>query len=227
MELLGLSVASKVLHGGIQGTTATIRHLMGGGFLGAVALFAIFVGIIGTNTLDDYTGSLSLQTAGLRILRPLTAGVSAVLSFLVSLWFIYGDEDLPSKAQNFLLVLSYWITAWLGIVAVDWFRRRGRVDVDVLDHERGLHNGFAALIAMLAGVLCALPLSNTTMGYNFITGHPHASFLDYLLGKFAIDHFHGADVGFLSGFIVAALLYAVLDRRTGANVRYLPLGTSR
>ena len=220
MELLGLAVATRILAGGISGASKTIRDLMGGGFLGGVALVAIFLSIVGTNTLDDYTGSISLQTAGLRILRPATAVISAVLSFLVSLWFIYGGEELASKVQNFLLFISYWITAWLGVVAVDWVRRRGSVDVGVLDRLRNIHSGWQALVSMLVGFLCALPFSNTTIGYNYVTGHPDSP-LRWLIGEFSINNLHGVDLGFLVGFVVAAVLYMILDRRTGSQVRYL------
>lgn len=226
MELLGLAVANKILNGGIFGASATIRDLMGGGFIGGVTLFAIYLGIVGVNSLDDYTGSLSLQTAGIRLIRPVTAGVTATLAFLVSLWFIYGGEQLASKAQNFLLFIGYWVTAWLAVVAVDWYRRRGQVDVQALDdyarrRNRSTHAGIPALVAMIIGFLAALPVSNTTIGYNFVTGHPDSP-LRYLVGQFSIVNMHGVDLGFFVGFVVAAVVYAVLDRRTGDRVPFLP-----
>lgn len=230
MELLGLAVAHKILGGGIYGASATVRNLMGGGFIGGLALLAIYLGIVGVNSLDDYTGSLSLQTAGVRLIRPVTAVITAVLAFLVSLWFIYGGEQLANKAQNFLLFIGYWITAWLGVVAVDWYRRRGQVDVESLDRYTkrqgrvAMHAGIPALIAMVVGFIAALPVSNTTIGYNFVTGHPNSP-LRYLFGQFSIVDMHGVDLGFLVGFIVSAVLYALLDRRTGDRVPFLPKST--
>jgi nucleobase:cation symporter-1, NCS1 family len=226
MELLGLAVAHQILSGGIYGASATVRNLMGGGFVGGLTLLAIYLGIVGVNSLDDYTGSLSLQTAGIRLIRPATAGITAVLAFIVSMWFIYGGEQLAGKAQNFLLFIGYWITAWLGVVAVDWVRRRGRVDVRALDQytlRRGgvtMHAGIPALVAMVVGFIAALPVSDTTIGYNFVTGHPHSP-LRYLVGEFSIVDLHGADLGFVAGFIVSAVVYVLLDRKTGGRVPFL------
>jgi len=86
--------------------------------------------------------------------------------------------------------------------------------------------GIPALIAMIVGFIAALPVSNTTIGYNYITGHPDSP-LRYLFGQFSIVDMHGVDLGFLVGFIVSAGLYMLLDRRTGNQVPFLPGGTAR
>jgi cytosine/uracil/thiamine/allantoin permease len=118
------------------------------------------------------------------------------------------------------------------VVAVDWYRRRGQVDVASLDRYTKrtggvvMHGGIPALIAMIVGFIAALPVSNTTIGYNFITGHPHSP-LRFLFGQFSIVDMHGVDLGFLVGFVVSAGLYVLLDRRTGSQVPFLPGGTAR
>ena len=51
-------------------TVHQIYDLLGGGIIGAIAMVAIFFGTVAVNAMNDYTGSLSLQAAGIRIPRP-------------------------------------------------------------------------------------------------------------------------------------------------------------
>src|SRR5207247_9343956 len=117
-------------------------------------------------------GSLALQSAGIRMRRPIAAAVTGVAAFALSLWYLYGSESLPDKAENFLLFIVYWISPWLGVVAVDWIRRRGRVDTSRLINLKGLHGGGAAVIAFLVGFAASVPFSNTVAGSNFVTSPP-------------------------------------------------------
>jgi nucleobase:cation symporter-1, NCS1 family len=211
IELLGLAVASQILDGGLGGTVTTIRDIMGGGLLGVIGVIAAYLGIVSINALDDYTGSLSLQAAGVKLMRPVTALISATAAFIASLVFIYGSDDLPTKAQNFLLFIAYWVSAWLGIVTVDYIQKRGRFDPARLSDESRLPSGKSALLAFVIGTLAALPFSNTTFGYDFISAHPD-SWLRYLLGDITINSLHGADIGLVVGFCVAAIVYLVLTQ---------------
>src|SRR6266511_266659 len=151
MEILGLAVAGKILDLGTIGTAVAIRDFIGAG-LGQIALIAIYLGTVAVNALNDYTGSLSVQAAGIRIRRPVAAFITGVASFGLSLWYLYGSESLPNKAENFLLFIVYWISPWLGIIAVDWFRRRGRVDTGRLMDLKSLRSGAPAGIAVIVGV---------------------------------------------------------------------------
>jgi NCS1 family nucleobase:cation symporter-1 len=61
---------------GIAGATALgaetaegVRSVMGGGFLGGLALVVIALASIGSNAMNDYSGSLALQTVGVRVRR--------------------------------------------------------------------------------------------------------------------------------------------------------------
>ena len=218
MEILGLAVAAKILALGTIGTAVAIRDFIGSG-LGQIALIAIYLGTVSVNALNDYTGSLSLQAAGIRIRRPIAAFVTGVASFALSLWYLYGSASLPDKAENFLLFIVYWISPWLGIVAVDWIRRRGRVDTNRLINLRALHAGAPAVVAFVVGFAASIPFSNTVAGFNFVTSHPGWRFF---IGWFPAHGLHGADLGFLVWFVVSALVYAVLDRRSSPDELYLP-----
>ncbi|SFP17621.1 purine-cytosine permease family protein [Amycolatopsis rubida] len=178
-------------------TAAGVSTLLGGGVLGAVALLVIALAAVSSNAMNDYSGSLALQTVGVRVRRPVSAVVVTVLAFALILWMHSGD--LAAKFQNVLLVVSYWIPPFLGVVVPDWLRRtrRGR-EVDVLAELRRPVRSWAALAAFVAGFAAAVPFMNTTV----YTG-PVAAAL------------HGADLAYYAGFVVSLAAYTLLrGRRT-------------
>src|SRR5262249_14804505 len=88
LEVLGLSVAAIVTGNSV----GTIRDkVLGGGALGGVAMVAFFLGTISVNVMNDYTGSLSLQAAGIRVWRPLSALIVAAAAFFLALWINSGN----------------------------------------------------------------------------------------------------------------------------------------
>jgi hypothetical protein len=147
MMLLGLAVAHRVVSAGTLGTASAIRHLVGGGFLGVIAMIAIYLATLAADVVNDYTGSLSIQAAGLRVRRPVVAALNGGAAFALSAWFLYGSGALYNKVENLLLFFTYWISAWLGVVIVDWVRRKGRVNTAELQDFAGLRWSAPALIA--------------------------------------------------------------------------------
>lgn len=176
-------------------TAAGVSTLLGGGVLGAVALLVIALAAVSSNAMNDYSGSLALQTVGVRVRRPVSAVVVTVLAFALILWMHSGD--LAAKFQNVLLVVSYWIPPFLGVVVPDWLRRtrRGR-EVDVLTELRRPVRSWAALVAFVVGFAAAVPFMNTTV----YTG-PVAAAL------------HGADLAYYAGFVVSLVAYTLLRGR--------------
>ncbi len=114
-------------------TAAGVRDVMGGGILGAVALLVIALASIGSGVMNDYSGSLALQTmGGVRVRRPFSAALVSAVAFLLILW-LHG-ADTATRFQDVLLLVGYWIPAFVALVAIDWvLRTRGRLDpaVDV------------------------------------------------------------------------------------------------
>jgi nucleobase:cation symporter-1, NCS1 family len=215
MMLLGLSVAQRVASAGTLGTSAAIRDLVGGGFLGVVAMIAVYLATVAADVVNDYTGSLSLQAAGITLRRPVIAAINGLAAFAFSAWFLYGRGALYNKVENLLLFFTYWISAWLGVVIVDWIRRKGRVNTAELQNFTGLKWSAPALIAFVVGFICSIPFSNTTAGYDFVTSHP--GFKDFV-GYFSFGPLHQADLGFIVAFVVAAVLYGVLQRKPATSI---------
>ncbi|MGW7537263.1 purine-cytosine permease family protein [Amycolatopsis sp. NPDC054798] len=182
-------------------TAAGVSTLLGGGVLGAVALLVIALAAVSSNAMNDYSGSLALQTVGVRVKRPISAVVVTVLAFALILWMHSGD--LAAKFQNVLLVVSYWIPPFLGVVVPDWLRRtrRGR-EVDVLAELRRPVRSWAALVAFVVGFAAAVPFMNTTV----YTG-PVAAAL------------HGADLAYYAGFVVSLAAYTLLRGRRPVDLQ--------
>ncbi|MDQ0377897.1 purine-cytosine permease family protein [Amycolatopsis thermophila] len=173
-------------------TTAGISALLGGGVLGTIALVVIALTAVSSNAMNDYSGSLALQTIGVRVRRPVSAVVVTVIAFALIMWM--HDGDLASKFEDVLLVIGYWIPPFVGVVALDWWSRtrRGR-RFDVLEEVATPQPGWPAVVAFALGCAGVVPFMNTSV----FTG-PVASAA------------HGADLAYYVGFVVSAIVYALL-----------------
>lgn len=185
VQALGIAAAGVLT----DQTTEGIRSIMGGGTLGALALLAIALGSVASNAMNDYSGSLALQTVGVKVRRPVSAGVVAVLAFGLIMWLHTGD--LTSRFQGVLLFVSYWIPAFIAIVVVDWRRRStGRLVVDPSTETTNSADAAAALVSFVVAFAAAVPFMNTEV---FVG--PVAAWL------------HGADLAYFVNFLVALTLY--------------------
>ncbi len=196
VEALGLLVADKATKGG---AVDTINTILSGTPLAALAMLAIGIGTVAVNAMNDYTGSLSLQAAGIRVPRVYSAIVVAILGFLVTLWLNAGD--LVGKIENILLFLSYWIAPWAAVVLADWRLRRGRANVARLVDFGSLPSGLLALASLVIGFVVSLPFQQSSLGEDLrkSTGLPINALSD--------DVLHYADLAYLVGFLVAFVVF--------------------
>src|SRR4051794_9305681 len=99
-------------------TAEGVRSVMGGGLLGGLALLIIALASIGSGVMNDYSGSLALQTIGVRVRRPVSALIVAALAYPLILWL--NAADTATRFQNVLLLVSYWIPGFVSVVVIDW-----------------------------------------------------------------------------------------------------------
>jgi NCS1 family nucleobase:cation symporter-1 len=157
--------------------------------LGAVALLVIALGSVASNAMNDYSGSLALQTVGVRVRRPVSAVVVVVIAFALIMWLHSGD--LATRFQGVLLFVSYWIPAFVAIVTIDWrYRSAGRATVNPATETTPRTDALVALSAFFVAFAAAVPFMHT----NLIVG-PVATAL------------HGADLAYFVNFLVAAAVY--------------------
>lgn len=198
IEVLGLAVADKAS----ESSVGAINTILGGGVMGGLAMVAIALGTVAVNALNDYTGSLSLLAAGIRVPRVASAFVVAVLGFLFTLYLNSGD--FAGKFEGYLLFLSYWIAPWAAVILVDWVRRGGRIDANRLTRFTGLPSGLWALVSLVVGFVVSLPFQQSTFGEQVHTNYP---FLP--INQISDNALHYADLAYVVGFVVAAAIYWV------------------
>jgi NCS1 nucleoside transporter family len=191
LELAGAASTSILTGQGLNPTTAFTSHL--GTVVGDLTLLAIALGAIAANAINIYSGALSFTAMGFRLplkaARAITAVAFGVLGFIVAL---LGLKDV-SRYENFLLVISYWIGPWLGVVFTDWYLRRGhRVDGFLFDRR---HRPLAGWVSMLVAVVLSVWLFANQSLYVGVVPAKWAAF---------------GDIAFFVGFLIAAGLYAVI-----------------
>src|SRR5437870_3319617 len=206
IEVLGLAVADKATGPSV----GTINTILGGGLLGGLAMIAIALGTVAVNALNDYTGSLSLLAAGIRVPRGASAFVVAVLGFLFTLYLNSGD--FAGKFEGYLLFLSYWIAPWTAVVLVDWWLRRARVDPMRLVRFAALPSGLLGLVSLVIGFVVSLPFQQSSYGEELHTRYP---FLP--INVISDNLLHYADLAYVVGFGVAAVIFWVGSRMMPAT----------
>ncbi len=170
-------------------TAEGVRSVMGGGWLGGLALVIIALASIGSGVMNDYSGSLALQTIGVRVRRPVSAVIVTVLAFGLILW-LHG-ADTATRFQDVLLLVSYWIPAFVAIVVVDWLLRiGGRASINPAAETTDRRDAAAAVIVFVIAYAAAIPFMNTSL----------------IEGPVA-RAWHGADIAYFVNLLVAAVLY--------------------
>jgi NCS1 family nucleobase:cation symporter-1 len=182
-------------------TAEGVRSVMGGGLLGGLALLVVALASIGSGVMNDYSGSLALQTVGVRVRRPVSAVIVTVLAFALILWLHHGDT--ATRFQGVLLLVSYWIPAFVAIVVIDWLVRvRGRATINPAVEQTDRRDAVAAVIVFVLAYAAAIPFMNTSL----------------IEGPVA-RAWHGADVAYFVNLLVAALLYGAWTLRRARKGR--------
>lgn len=170
-------------------TAEGVRTVMGGGVLGVIALLAIVLASVGSSAMNDYSGSLALQTIGVRVRRPVAAVVVTALAFTLIMWL--QASDTASRFTDVLLLVGYWIPAFVAIVVIDWVLRiKGRPSINPALEYTDQRDAVAAIVVFVVAYAAAIPFMNTTLIQGFFA---HA--------------WHGADTAYFVNFLVAAVLY--------------------
>ena len=183
-------------------TAEGVRSVMGGGLVGGLALLIIALASIGSGVMNDYSGSLALQTIGVRVRRPASAVIVTALAFALILWL--HAADTATRFTDVLLIVSYWIPAFVAVVVIDWLLRiRGRASINPAAETTDRTDAVVALIVFVVAYAAAIPFMHTSL----------------FQGPVA-QAWHGADIAYFVNLLVAAVLYGGyrLSRRRGASV---------
>ncbi|HEY7488520.1 MAG TPA: cytosine permease [Streptosporangiaceae bacterium] len=173
-----------------------------------LTLLAITLGAVSANALNIYSGSMSFVTLGIRLPLPhrvQRAMVALILGTVGLVVAYFGLHDAGQNYEAFLLVITYWIGPWLGVVLADYYLRRG-TPIDHLLYDTR-HRNWAGPIAMAAGVVLSVWLfSNQEKYVGLVPDHVSSV----------------GDLTFEAGFLIAATLYVLLRplrRMTSASAQ--------
>lgn len=183
----GIGIASAEAIG--DHTAAGVRAVMGGGVMGAVALVVIVLASIGSGVMNAYSGSLALQTIGIRVKRPVSAVIVTALAFVLILWL--QAADTAARFQDVVLLVSYWIPAFVAVVVIDWLLRiRGRASLNPAEEPTERRDAAVALIVFVVSYVAAVPFMHTSLYQGPIA-----------------TAWHGADIAYFVNLVVAIVLY--------------------
>ncbi|AKA49466.1 hypothetical protein IX51_10565 [uncultured archaeon] len=192
LEAAGLLVA--IISGRPSGNPAGDLNSILGGF-GVIGMLALFLGGLSANSLNLYSNSVSLKAVGVKMKR---TTLVVIVSIIVMALAIIGYVTFYDFYETFLLILDYWITPWIGVVAADFFIANRGKKFSLSSIVPVNRTGVASYIV---AILVSVPFMNPPV--NFIG--PIAQ----LLG--------GVDISYFVSFGVAVLLYTGLSKRHESN----------
>lgn len=182
-------------------------------FLVPFALVAI-LGLVGGAVLDIYSSGLALLSAGVRIPRPVAAGVDGVFMVAGAVYVVFFAKDFISPFQAFLVTLGVPVAAWCGVFVADVLLRRSAYAEGEFGDRRGRYGDvrWAAIGLVVLG---------TALGWGLVTntyGVPSwLNWQGYLLEPFGLGGRTGAwayaNLGVLVALVVG-FLGTLASRRT-------------
>jgi purine-cytosine permease-like protein len=212
---LGVFVSCAVLE--IAGAAAATIGKLGGNpvdlftkplptWLTFLVLLGIAIGAVAANVLNIYSGSMAFLTLGITLplekRRALSALAFGVIGLVLGL-VLQANVAPGTKYENFLLLITYWITPWLAVVITDFFLHRGQYPETVF-YDTGWAN-WKGFVAMVAGIIATIPFWD--QGQTFMT-------LPGLFGYVPANNPQLGDLSFFAGAIVATVVYLVLYQVT-------------
>ena len=120
--------------------------------------------------------------------------IGAVIYIIIA---IIGSQNFAATLQAFLLDVAYWLGGYAIILVIEHFVfRRGQYNVDDWNNPSRLPVGWAAIVAIIAGLVGGLLGADQLNFQGFIT-------------RF-INQPNGIDLGFEFSVILAGVVYLIL-----------------
>lgn len=92
--------------------------------------------------LGIYSSGLTLISLGIRIPRPVAAGIDGVILTAGTIWVVFFAQDFLGPFQSFLITLGVPLAAWAGILIADIVTRKRDYDEQALFDPRGIYGAF-------------------------------------------------------------------------------------
>ncbi|WPO73338.1 cytosine permease [Streptomyces sp. KN37] len=201
----GVLVAASAGDAFLDNQVGYVVGLGGTGLIASFLYFVIALGKLTINVLNTYGGFMSMVTSisgfrGLKVLGP--RGRSAYIAVIMvagTAVALLGKDSFLTSFKDFLLFLLTFFTPWSAINLVDYYLiSRERYDIPALFDPHGRYGAWRpdALAVYGIGLLAQLPFLVT----HFYTGP-------------LVEPLGGADISWIVGLVVPAVLYWTLAGR--------------
>ena len=181
------------------------------GVMAIPVLLLIMHGPVATNILNLYSCSLAALSVGVRAARWKVTLIAGAVASVVLVTFV-SAEDFAHAFDHWMLSILVWISPWAAIVLVDFFMvRRGRLDEADL-YRDGSDSPFGSVNTMGMVSLAVGIVAGWAWQYGLVP---------VMQGPLA-RLMNNTDLSWLSGGLVAGVLYLVLSRRSATADDVLP-----
>ncbi|MFF1686308.1 MULTISPECIES: purine-cytosine permease family protein [unclassified Streptomyces] len=206
----GVLVAATAGEKFLDNQVGYVVGLGGAGIIASLLYFVIALGKLTINVLNTYGGFMSMVTSvsGFRGQKVLSQrGRAAYITLIMiagTLVALAGKDSFLSSFKDFLLFLLTFFTPWSAINLVDYYLiSKERYDIPALSDPHGRYGAWRwdALAVYAVGLLAQLP---------FLATHFYTGPLVAPLG--------GADISWIVGLVVPAVLYWAVARRNTAHI---------
>jgi NCS1 nucleoside transporter family len=184
-----------------------MKHAMGAGTITSIVLVLLAFSTIANNVPNDYSFALSAQVLGIKIRRWILTLVGAVIYIVVALLL---QQRFSVNLQGFLLLIAYWLGAWVAIVLIEHWLRRGQYPAADYENANRLPPGIAAVVSMVLGlIIAALGINQTgVLQASWAAGPLSKALSDSFMAK----NFFTTDIGFPLAIIATSVIYYILRR---------------
>lgn len=206
----GVLVAASAGDAFLDNQVGYVVSLGGTGLVASFFYFVIALGKLTINVLNTYGGFMSMVTgiSGFRGQRALSQRGRAVYIAIIMVAgtgvALAGKDSFLNSFKDFLLFLLTFFTPWSAINLVDYYLiSREKYDIPALADPGGRYGAWRwkALVVYAVGLVAQFPFLATS----FYTGP-------------LVEPLGGADVSWIVGLVVPAVLYWLLARNDTAHV---------
>ncbi len=217
--VFGGNVLGTILYAGLgiyitalapKGSSVTVI----GSLAGIWILPILAISLVGSDTLNAYTGMLALESVRSSWQRVVASrrarSIGLLLMFIIGVLLAEtGYQTFLNSFENFINVLLFLFVPWSVINLIDFYLvKRGQYDVPSFFSPTGQYGGWRwrAIIPYVVALVAEVPFLDQT----FYTGP-----MVKVLG--------GADLSWIVGFVVAGVLYLVISSTVSGGAHEEPI----
>jgi purine-cytosine permease-like protein len=205
-----LSGSSKELSDAIaMDPIGALTQLLPTWFLIPFALFAI-LGLVGGAVLNLYSSGLTLISIGVKVKRPVAAGIDGTIMFFGTIYIVWFATDFFAPFQGFLITLGVPVAVWSAIFVADVvLRKRDYVEADLFSESGryGRVNPIAIALVAIGSIVGWGFVTNTFAGWLSWQGY----FMGAIGGK--EGQWAYANVGVIFALLIGFFGYLLLGRK--------------